>query len=254
MLHLLRRHRIPIVAHFEHSSVLTYAFPEEQLLPLLPSGLTLETYNGYGFLAIALVQTRSLRPKGFPEWVGQDFFLSGYRLFARHTIASGRSLRGLYILRSDTNRRRMAVAGNLMTHYNYRLADVKTQRDDTALEIELSTPNAEADLHVKLYTDDVQDLPPEGSPFPDLKTARKFAGPLPFTFNYEKLTHSIIRIEGVRKNWEPKPIRAEIKKATFFDSPPFTGMSPILANAFHVSDIPYEWKRGIREPLSKDAL
>ena len=38
MLHLLRRHPIPIAAHFRHSLVLTYAMPPKILEPLLPCG------------------------------------------------------------------------------------------------------------------------------------------------------------------------------------------------------------------------
>ena len=51
---------------------------------------------------------------------------------------------------------------------------------------------------------------PEGSPFPDLKEARKFAGPLPFTFDYEEETHSIVRIQGVRQRWNPEPVAVEV--------------------------------------------
>ena len=125
MLHLLKRHLFPVKAFFTHSLVLTYAYPEELLKPLLAPGLTLDTYKGLGFLAIALVQTRSLRPAFFPEALGQDFFLSGYRLFARYTSDNGINMRGLRILRSDTDRRTMSVLGNLFTHYAYRMADVR---------------------------------------------------------------------------------------------------------------------------------
>src|SRR6185436_9857347 len=120
---------------------------------------------------------------------------------------------------------------------------------DGELDFQITTPNAEADLHVKVYPLEVQETPPKGSPFPDLKTARKFAGPLPFTFDYEKQTHSIIRIQGVRKNWDPVPIRVNVLKTTFFNSPPFADLSPILANAFYVINIAYMWQRGIREKL-----
>ncbi len=143
----------------------------------------------------------------------------------------------------------MAFFGNMLTHYNYRVADVTVRQNNGELDFQITTPNAEADLRVKVYTAEIQETPPEGSPFPDLKTARKYAGPLPFTFDYEKQTHSIIRIEGARTNWNPKPIRVEVSEKTFFNSPPFAGLSPILANAFYVNDISYKWLRGIREKL-----
>jgi len=42
--YLLKRHPIPIKAFFRHSLVLTYAFPERLLEPLMPPGLVLDTY------------------------------------------------------------------------------------------------------------------------------------------------------------------------------------------------------------------
>jgi uncharacterized membrane protein YphA (DoxX/SURF4 family) len=115
----LRRHPIAIEAHFRDCLALTYAVPAAVLRPLLPPGLELETLRGYGFLAVALVQTESLRPAGFPKRCGQDFFLSGYRVFVRFRTPEGKSIRGLRILRSDANRWRMVMGGNLLTHYNY---------------------------------------------------------------------------------------------------------------------------------------
>lgn len=103
MLSKLRRHPLAVQAHFRYSLVLTYAYPEELLKPLLSRGLQLDTYNGYGFLAIALVQTERLRPVGMPSVFGRDFFLSGYRIFTRFRLPNGKILRGLQILRSDAD-------------------------------------------------------------------------------------------------------------------------------------------------------
>src|SRR5437764_12796779 len=102
MLHWLKRHPFPVRAFFRHCLVLTYAFPERVLVPLLPPGLTLDSYQGLGFLAIAMVQTEGLRPVGVPAALGQDFFPTGYRTFSRFRTAPGRSPRGLRILRRDT--------------------------------------------------------------------------------------------------------------------------------------------------------
>ncbi len=249
MFYFLKRHPIAIKAFFRHSLVLTYAFPESLLVPLMPPGLVLDTYEGFGFVAIAMVQTQRLRPVFVPRALGQDFFLTGYRIFARFEPAAGRKLRGLRILRSDVNRRLMVWLGNLLTHYKYRKASVVLREDGEALDIKIETPGAEADLRV------IADLAsgpaplPNGSPFRDARDARKFAGPLPFTFDYEKETHSIVVIEGVRQDWNPQPINVEVRRNTFFDQMPFKQTSPILANAFHLENIPYLWKRGERVAL-----
>ncbi len=253
MLHLLKRHPIPIQAFFRHSLVLTYALPQETLRPLLPPGLTLDTFEEFGFLAIAMVQTERLRPRFVPAAFGQNFFLTGYRIFTRFTTQAGRNLRGLRILRSDTDSRLMATLGNLFTHYRYRKAEVACQETTSQLDIRIVTPGAEADLHVRADLCTPVTAPPPGSPFSSLKEARRYAGPLPFTFDYEAQTHSIVMVQGVRKDWNPQPVAIAVLQNTFFCRPEFAGVTPILANAFHVRGIPYAWKRGVREPLPGSA-
>jgi len=253
MRHLLQRHPLPVRAWFDHSLVLTYALPSEVLSPLLPPGLMLDTFGGFGFLAVAMVQTRDLRPVFLPRAFGQDFFLTGYRIFARFRTGGGRMLRGLRILRSDTDRRRMVWGGNLLTHYQYRLAEAAVEETAGILAVTIETPDGQADVQVVARLNVPMNTPPPGSPFPDLHQARLFAGPLPFTFDYEKETHSIVVIEGVRENWKPVPVPVEVKRLTFLEHPPFDRARAILANAFHVRDIAYEWKHGVRHPLPATA-
>jgi hypothetical protein len=249
MLHVLKRHWLPISAHFDRVLVLTYAFPKDVLRPLLPPGLELDTFEDYGFLAVATVQTRSLRPSFLPEAFGRKFFLTGYRIFSKFKTSNGQVLRGLKILRSDTDSSWMVTWGNRLTHYGYCLADVACTVADGQLALNVKTTNSEADLEVVA---DIGSLPgplPDGSPFPDVTAARKFAGPLPHTFDYEKESHSIIVVRGVRQDWIPQPVKVTVKKNSFLNSSPFRGAKPVLANAFFLKDVPYNWERGWREPL-----
>ena len=117
----LRRHPFAVSAHFRHSLVLAYALPASALEPLLPPTLEPDRHGDLGFAAAAFVQTERMRPSSFPRALGLDFFLGGYRIFVR--VADRPSLRGLYILRSDTDRRLLTFLGNLFTSYRYRTVD-----------------------------------------------------------------------------------------------------------------------------------
>ena len=251
MLAALRRHPIPIRAFFRHSLVLTYAYPEAILRPLLPPGLVLDAYEGSGFLAIALVQTERLRPVGAPRLFGRDFFLSGYRIFSRYRRPDGKVLRGLRILRSDTDSRIMAWGGNVLTHYRYRFCRVESRRTATTLDVRIDTPNGEADLTVRAFLGEPATSPPAGSPFPDLHVARRFAGPLPFTFDYEPESHRMVIVEGVREHWNPVPVHVEVARCTFVQRPPFESSATRLANAFFLETVDYRWKRGVVADLHR---
>ena len=190
----LRRHPLAIRATLRESVTLTYALPPDVLRPLLPPGLELDTMGDSGFAAVALVQTERLRPDGLPPGLGGNFFLAGYRIFTTFRTAEGRVLRGLRILRSDTDRTLMALGGNLLTHYNYHRCRARVTATEQAARFTIDTPDGAGDLDLVVHYD-TPELP-AGSPFASIREARRFAGPLPFTFDYEAATHAIIAIEG----------------------------------------------------------
>ena len=80
---MLKRHPFPVVAWFERVVAISFAFPEEILRPLVPEPVEIDCHQGFGFVAVALVWTKGLRPAAFPRFMGQDFFLAGYRIFTR---------------------------------------------------------------------------------------------------------------------------------------------------------------------------
>jgi hypothetical protein len=245
----LRRHPIPIDAHFRNCVTLTYALPAATLRPMLPPGLELDTVGDLGFVAVALVQTERLRPTGAPRAAGRDFFLAGYRIFTRFRTPDGRALRGLRILRSDADSRLMVAGGNLLTHYNYSACRAGVEAAGDRLHLSVASPDGGGDLDVTAVLTDR--ALPAGSPFASVREARRFAGPLPFTFDYEPETHSIVAIEGRRTNWRPAPVNARVARISFFDRPAFAGCTPRLAAAFHVAGIEYHWRRGVRYPLDR---
>lgn len=235
----LKRHPFPVVAWFDRVIAVSFAFPEEVLRPLVPEPLEVDLHGGFGFVTVALVWTKGLRPAAFPPMLGQDFFLAGYRIFTRLRDEDGRRLRGLRILRSETDKKRMVLSGNLLTHYRYRRVTLETS--DSRVRTWLPGGRETLDLSFDLTSE--PQSPPEGSPFADLRAARNFAGPMPFTFDAEPGGRFVV-IEGKRQEWSPRPVAVTSWKVGLFDEAPFRGVTPILANAFRVEGVAYRWERG----------
>jgi uncharacterized protein YqjF (DUF2071 family) len=239
MLSFLKNHPFAVESFFESSTVLTFAVPKEQLQNLIPECLQLDTFQDkWAFVAVAMVQTKELRPKGFPKFMGNNFFLIGYRVFVRYTSNAGKNLRGLYILKSETDKKKMEFMGNIFTHYNYTTTDINQSETDGTKELSSIKSNfkltlGQAEQEVSL---------PENSPFTDWKEARRYAGPLPFTFTFNKETKEVLIIEGVRQNWTPSPVKVIDYKFEFLDT--IKLKNPVLANAFVIRNIPYQWKKG----------
>lgn len=248
MLSFLKEHPFAVEAFFNRSIVLTFAVPKDQVQHLIPECLEPDVFNGkWAFIAIAMVQTENLRPKGFPKFMGNDFFLIGYRVFARFVNNAGKNLRGLYILKSETDKPRLQFFGNMFTHYNYTTTDISQINHKDSIEIS----SIKSDFKVVLETGDKENLPlPEGSPFNDWKEARRFAGPLPFTFTYSPGQNKVLIIEGVRENWKPKPVHVLEQRISFIDNLNLNDAR--LASAFIIENIPYYWKKGKTEKWKKE--
>lgn len=250
----LRRHPLPVVAHLADCLTLTYAVPAAVLRPLLPPGLHLDTLGGLGFIAVALVQTESLRPAGWPKALGRNFFLAGYRVFVTMETPNGRR-RGLYILRSDADSTLMVTGGNLLTHYNYHRCEAGVASSADRLDISVRTHDGGGNLdlaaHLEAARLDDTALPAE-SPFSSWREARRFAGPLPFTFDHERETNGIVAIEATRTAWAPRPVTVDVRHISFLQRGTFADCTPRLAAAFHVRDVDYRWERGVWSPLPSE--
>ena len=237
----LKNHPFPVEAYFDRSLVLTFALPRKQLENLVPKPLTLDTFEDkWAFVAIAMVQTRGLRPKGFPKFMGNDFFLAGYRIFVRYHNQARKKLRGLYILKSETDKRKMKWLGNVFTHYNYTTTDISIMKENSSEIIR----SEQSKFNIRISRDKEEISLPSTSPFRSWKEARRYAGPLPFTFTCMD-ENKILIIEGVRSNWEPQPVWIQDYGFEFFEE---LGLKdPVFASAFEVRNIPYYWKKGLIE-------
>jgi len=238
-MNFLKNHPFAVEAFFDNSLVLTFAVPKEQLQNLIPECLELDTFqNKWAFLAVAMVQTKGLRPKGFPFFLGNNFFLIGYRIFVRYTNNSGKRLRGLYIIKSETDKNKMEFFGNIFTHYNYSTTDIQQTTNGNYRIIK----SDKSKFQIKIEQTDNEIRIPENSPFVDWRDARKFAGPLPHTFTFNKVDKTVLIIEGVRQNWKPEPVNIESYNFEFLDSLKLQNVA--LANAFEIKNVPYYWKKG----------
>ena len=246
MFSFLKNHPFPVEAFFESSLVLTFAVPKKELRKFIPECLELDTFEDeWAFVAVAMVKTSALRPKGLPKFLGNDFFLIGYRIFVKYTNSTGKRVRGLYIIKSETDKRKLMVFGNIFTNYKYTLTDISLTKNAGQTEIK----SVKSNFSVAVEESNEEVALPSASPFANWKEARRFAGPLPFTFTYNREKKTVLIIEGVRQNWKPEPVRVNNHNISFWDDMKLKNI--VLANAFIIKNVPYYWKRGRIERWEK---
>jgi|688.fasta_scaffold29085_5 uncharacterized protein YqjF (DUF2071 family) len=239
----LQQHPFAVKAHFDRVVALSYALPSDVLRPLLPRGLALDEYNGFGFLTVAMVWTKEMRPAFMPKFLGRSFFLAGYRIFTRLSNDQGKTMRGLYIIGSETDRDSIVFLANRMTGYRYEKISLAQQQETLGSRIIAHDSRNQMSLDIHFEEKDDAELPHD-SPFPDWRKARQFAGPMPFTFS-PLGDRSFVVVEGARESWTPRPVVVHHAEVAKLHTPPFSQTKPILANAFAVSDVDYHWKKGV---------
>jgi len=243
MISSLRNHPFAMEAFFESSVVVTFAFPKEQLQPLIPKCLSLDTHNDHwAFIAVAMVETRNMRIKGWPAWSGRNFFLAGYRVFVKYKTVTGKRLRGLYILKSETDSKLMELLSRYFTRYQFATTDIDILKNTEYSEIR----SVGSDFILRYHHPKTKIVKlPEESPFTDWNEARRFAGPLPFTFYFNQNNNQVTIVEGVRENWKPQPIEIVKNHFSFFEK--MNLHQPVLCSGFVVEKLPYYWKNGRTE-------
>lgn len=238
----LKNHPFAVQAYFKRSIVLTFAVPKVELLSLIPKKFELDLYQDhYGFVAVAMVEAKDLRPKGLPKIFGNDFLLIGYRIFVRYVNKEGRKMRGLYILKSETNKKKMIWLGNIFTNYKYAFTDLEIYNSENTTQV--LSKNSKFEINLKSSSEEAS--LPQQSPFDDWKKARRFAGPMPYTFSYDSDRDAVLIVKGVRQNWMPSPIEVTDYSVGFLKQLKLKNV--VLANAFEIKDVPYEWEKGYIE-------
>lgn len=249
----LQRHPLALDVHFHHSLVLTWAVPPEAVADVLVPGLALDTHvDGSGrewaFVAAALVELEDLRPHGVPPSLGGPrMVMVGYRVFTALQLPGsgprmtrGRTLRGLRIVASQSTGWASVLGANLTTRYHYRKVDARVGSDGEELRFAVTSDDGTADLDVTAHLG--QERLPAGSVFADARTARRFAGPLPYTFSPDP--EGVVVVRSRRDSWQPRAVAVDVARATFLEHGRLAGVECRLSNAFHVADVDYGWRAG----------
>lgn len=226
-----RNGRLAITSTFFTNSILMYSCEPDDLQRLLCPGINVDVIGGRGHLAVAFVDQRDFRPRGFPRRVGRDFFMVEYLAFVTYESSDGRQMRGLYLLQSDTPSTLACIGSRIFSHYRFRKIDLTI--DETGNTRRFTSAKAGIDVTISLDTEaDSRD-----APWADYAQLSK---PRSFNFQHLKRSNATLIIRGVLKGWTPRPatvLAADIALVDglgiAFDGPP---------KAIEVDNVEYLWR------------
>ncbi len=233
-------------AFFNASLVLTYAIPKASLQLLVPDFMHLGLFNDeWAFLEVEVLDTRQIRPRGFPTFTSNDFITIAFRVLVEYVKTDDKKFRGLYTLKSETNKSGLAFWGNVLNTYRFTATDLRIYKD----EKNMSVFSYRSGLEIEATIDEHAIPLPPSSPFKDVEEAMEFTGSFPYIFIHDPDTKETLIIEGVRKNWKPRPVEIVQEHIEFIEEMDIRDVR--LASAFLVENVPVVWKKG-KKDIRKD--
>ena len=229
----------PVKAWFDTFVVLFFSIDKNKMMEQLPYPLNPDCYKEHALLAVAIVKTKNFRPSFLPSWMGMKFNLVGYRFLSTYQLNETKSIRGLKIIKSQTDQKFMKFFGDKLSQYKFNYNPIKIETRDDLVIIE----GEGIDIKLRVHENPSNTPLPTQSVFENWPSARKYAGPLLYTFEINMFQKQISITEGTRKNWTPKPIEVISYDLEFLKQENISSLQPMLSAAFQVTNIPYSWKK-----------
>jgi uncharacterized protein YqjF (DUF2071 family) len=98
---------------------LNYAVDPEALARLLPAPLKPELHKGSAWVQVLMSSLHEMRPQGVAPVLGFNFYQVSYRAAVHYRNARGKSRRGGYFVRSETNDSLMRRIGNSLAEFKF---------------------------------------------------------------------------------------------------------------------------------------
>ncbi len=242
--------KLAMIGRLSECLLLSYRTPQASVEPLVPAPLTLITRDDWAFWNIVACRIEAMRPNGLPAPFGISYHHVAYRLLVRAGLADGRTVTGLYFVRSDADSFWVAKLGNLASDFRFHPAAIHHMTDVSQLTFTVNnTVAARADARVRVAANEA---PPLGcdSCFSSLAEAKDFLRYQPLGLSCDGRGQWMRFAEVFRDEslWNERAVTVRDAYWAFFDALGQTDARLELAT--RVAPIDYRWRLGRRERVT----
>jgi len=220
--------RIPIkyLGELHEIRLVNFYVDMEEVRPLVPERIRIRDFNGRALISMVNVMLRNMHPSFLPGALNFEYRHIAFRLLVDDSGLNGGEAKGIYFLRSFTDKNLIAAAGALLT--DYRLEPAAIHNIDRMLELK----QGERFLNYA--------LDPGAVPAADPQLLQT-VGALDRAYSLRDEELYMVRI--LRERWPLRPVECYLFETNFFKTAQ-------LAGAFTVDEtIRYEWLPAQAVPL-----
>lgn len=215
---MLKRLPIKYVGELHEVRLINFSVEKEEILPLLPEGLQARDFKGRALISMVNVKLRNMRPSFMPAALHFDYQHIGFRLLVDDSKYNDGTAKGIYFLRSFTDKQLMVQGGSWFTNYNLEKACLEEHGNAFQL-----TQN---DKFLKYKLLDEQ-------PVQVNEELKQMVGALDRAYSF--IGDELMRVKIMRERWPIEWISCEDFETNFFKTARLEG-------AFQVREvIHYEW-------------
>ncbi len=231
--------RLPAISGIIGRRILAnYRVDPTRMAAALPTPFRPQIVNGYAIGGICLIRLKNVRPKllPFPWGIGSEN--------AAHRIAvewdsNGKTKRGVYIPRRDTNSMLISLAGGRIfpgLHHHARFTVIDGSDD---YSITMNSDDGKATLHVSAH---VAEAIPNSSVFESLDAASDFFAQGSLGYSDSNAKGKFDGLELQCENWHVESLGVDSIQSSYFeDSTRFPSGSVEFDCALLMRNIVHEW-------------
>lgn len=212
----LKRLPVHYKGELHDGRLINFSVDKEEVLARVPNAIKVRDFNGRAMISMVDVKLRNMRPAIFP-FARFHYQHVAFRLLVDDSQYNKGDQKGIFFLRSFTDKPWIVSGGKLMTDYNLE----KAQFEDTDSEITIS----QGDAKVRYFLDD-------GSVAPDPALKTTIAA---LDRAYSVLGNAVRVTQIQRERWPIQPVNCRRFENTFFKTAKFEGAFRVLETIY------YEW-------------
>jgi uncharacterized protein YqjF (DUF2071 family) len=225
------------------------------LRPLVPAVFELDLYQGHAFVSLTASRLKDFGVGWLPQALRMNFYQATYRAHVTHTDFRGRTMRGCYFLRSETNSRLMSLAANMLPEFRAHRCSTYPMfmgRHGDHLVFTVDSGDDPAGK-VVLVLDTARPLTgmPASSVFPSISAAYQFLVDFYDAFAYDPDSGEVMILRIERGDWPIQVVEPVDHYFGFSANGPFPPGIATLDSVFYFTNVPYRWLPLLKERIKQ---
>ncbi|MCP1996090.1 DUF2071 domain-containing protein [Flavobacterium sp. HSC-61S13] len=228
--------KIPTIhGYIERRILINFIADPKVIEQIVPLPFRPKIYKGKAIVGICLIRLKSIKPKGWPDFLGVSSENGAHRI-AVEWDEEGETRSGVYIPRRDTSLQLNALIGGKLFPGKHNFAKFNVSENDGNYHIAFKSDD---DTEIAIEASETKNFNKQ-SVFETIENASVFfeAGDLGYSPNKSNF-------EGLKLktySWKVQPLNVARIKSSFFENEAvFPNGSVVFDNALLMTNIEHEW-------------